>query len=367
MKKIILKLHSYLGLATGLVVFIVSITGCLWVFEAEIKALTEEEYSFNAEGRKTINPLMARDIAQKVFPEKNVHGTLYKSDNHPVEVIFYEADPEFYQSVILNPYSGAIIDIIDHEEGFFAFILDGHMNLWLPEKIGSNIVAFSVLIFLIILISGFYLWLPKNRYKKQRFLFLWKSSTGWKRKNFDLHSIIGFYVLFFAFILAFTGSVMAYDWFYYVTYKSVGGEKKPNFIIPENESESDQFSQADNLKNVLNKVKTEYPDAVSWEVHYPHDDSAAIYVEVSSEEGVYYSSDYLFYDSNTLEPVSTPGIYGKYEDADFADVVIRTNYDIHVGAIGGLPGKILAFFASLLIASLPVTGFLLWYGRNKKK
>jgi len=43
------------------------------------------------------------------------------------------------------------------------------------------------------------------------------------------------------------------------------------------------------------------------------------------------------------------------------------NYDIHTGAILGLPGKILAFFASLICASLPVTGFYIWYGRKYKK
>ncbi len=42
------------------------------------------------------------------------------------------------------------------------------------------------------------------------------------------------------------------------------------------------------------------------------------------------------------------------------------NYDIHTGAILSLPGKILAFCASLICASLPITGFLLWWGRRKK-
>jgi uncharacterized iron-regulated membrane protein len=42
------------------------------------------------------------------------------------------------------------------------------------------------------------------------------------------------------------------------------------------------------------------------------------------------------------------------------------NYDIHVGAIGGLTGKIIAFIASLVCASLPVTGFLIWWGKRRK-
>ena len=46
--------------------------------------------------------------------------------------------------------------------------------------------------------------------------------------------------------------------------------------------------------------------------------------------------------------------------------LVEMNYDIHVGAIGGLTGKIIAFIASLVCASLPVTGFLVWWGKRKK-
>lgn len=55
-----------------------------------------------------------------------------------------------------------------------------------------------------------------------------------------------------------------------------------------------------------------------------------------------------------------------FKNADVSDKITRMNYDIHVGAILGLPGKIFAFLISLLIASLPVTGFLIWFGRKFK-
>lgn len=82
---------------------------------------------------------------------------------------------------------------------------------------------------------------------------------------------------------------------------------------------------------------------------------------------MYYDSDYRFFDQNTLEEIETPGIFGKYKDAKLADKILRMNYDIHIGAIGGIAGKIIAFLVSLIIATLPVTGILLWYGRKYKK
>ena len=60
-------------------------------------------------------------------------------------------------------------------------------------------------------------------------------------------------------------------------------------------------------------------------------------------------------------------MYGRYANTSVADKMMRMNYDVHTGAILGITGKIMAFFASLIAASLPVTGFLIWRGRRKKK
>jgi uncharacterized iron-regulated membrane protein len=68
-----------------------------------------------------------------------------------------------------------------------------------------------------------------------------------------------------------------------------------------------------------------------------------------------------------LEELSVDHIYGRVHHAAAADKLLRMNYDIHVGAILGLPGKILMFFASLICASLPITGFYIWWGRRNKK
>jgi uncharacterized iron-regulated membrane protein len=46
--------------------------------------------------------------------------------------------------------------------------------------------------------------------------------------------------------------------------------------------------------------------------------------------------------------------------------VRRAVYPIHTGSFGGVFTKIIALLVSLFAASLPVTGFLVWWGRRKK-
>jgi uncharacterized iron-regulated membrane protein len=90
-------------------------------------------------------------------------------------------------------------------------------------------------------------------------------------------------------------------------------------------------------------------------------------VGVNPDDGTYWQNDNIYFDQYTLKELPVDHVYGRFKDAAAADKLMRMNYDIHVGAVLGLPGKVLAFFASLLCASLPVTGFYIWWGRRKKK
>ncbi|MBP2831633.1 PepSY domain-containing protein [Aquimarina sp. U1-2] len=368
--KTILQIHKIVGLATGLVIFIVSITGCLWVFKEEIEGFYDDYKYVTPQNQKFLPASTIKKLAEKALPGRAIHGVIYGQSNEALEVIFYEAEPEiFYQSVFLNPYTGDFIKRINHQVGFFAFVLKGHLYLWLPSAIGSRVVSYSVLLFLIMLVSGLILWWPKNKKNiRQRFTFDWNKKTRWKRKNFDLHSVVGFYISSLGLILAFTGCVMAFNWFYFIAYKANGGNKDPRFVIPE----SEQVVVVPTASNygydqLIPMLKNKYKNAHSFELHYPENDTTSILVEVSNSKGLFYDMDYFFFDQYTLQELETPSIYGKYKDSKFADKVIRMNYDIHIGAIGGIVGKIIAFLASLICASLPVTGFLLWYGRTYKK
>ncbi|HDZ15497.1 MAG TPA: PepSY domain-containing protein, partial [Pricia sp.] len=158
-----------------------------------------------------------------------------------------------------------------------------------------------------------------------------------------------------------------YNWLRYVVYKSTGGEKEAQFIIPENQSNNSANQDVVPMDFLIEKLQKEVPKAEAFELHYPTSPDESIYVEISNSKGLYYDADFRFFDQNTLKEIETPSIYGKYENAKLADKIQRMNYDIHIGAIGGIAGKIIAFLVSLLTATLPVTGVFMWYGRKYKK
>ena len=86
-----------------------------------------------------------------------------------------------------------------------------HWSFLLKESWGKYVVGIPVIIFIGMLITGIVLWWPKNKAaRKQRFWFRWKSIKNWKRKNYDLHNIFGFYSSVFALIFAITGLFYAF-------------------------------------------------------------------------------------------------------------------------------------------------------------
>lgn len=367
LKKIAGKIHLWLGLATGLVVFIVAITGCLYCFEEEISWLYDDYKYVESQESTFIPPSKAHNIAKQILPGRAVHGVIYGDRNEALQVVYYEANPEFYQQAYINPYSGDLIKLVDMKSGFFQFVLDGHLNLWMGE-IGNKIVSYSTLIFLVILISGLILWWPRNKkVAKKRTRFSWTDRTRWKRKNYDLHHILGFYASAVAVIVAITGLAMAFNWFADGVYTITGGDKSATFTYPKNVSEDNrQKTVATPIDVVWKQMRKEYPEATSIEMHYPPSEEYTIYAYIKFSEGTFWNADYRYFDQRTLEEVEPGTAYGDIENASTADMIQRMNYDIHVGAIGGIAGKIIAFLSSLIVGSLPVTGTIIWWGRRKK-
>lgn len=367
LKKLIGKVHLWLGLASGLVVFIIAVTGCIYAFQEEISDLTQSYRFVEKRDQPVLSPSVIGEIAQKQLPGKHPHGVGYDSRGRAATVSFYNADPEYYYIVYINQYTGEVLKVKDMSKDFFRFILDGHFYLWLPNEIGQPIVAWSTVVFVAMMISGMILWWPRNKAaRKQRFSIKWNAK--WKRVNYDMHNVLGFYMTWVAIILAITGLVWGFQWFAKTLYVVTGGEKTYEFYEPLSKDKAvAQYTTSTAVDKLYEKIRAEEANAKFIEVHFPSSDSSGIEVAINPDPGTYWKADYRYFDQYSLKELSVTHIYGRFKDAKVADKIARMNYDIHTGAVLGLPGKILMFFASLIAASLPVTGFLIWYGRKKKK
>ncbi len=366
-KKFLGKLHLWLGLSSGLVVFIVAVTGCIYAFQAEIQDLTQSHRFVEPQSAPVLPPSEISKVAQAAFPEGHLHAVLYPTPDRSAQAIFfsYGEGHDHYKIAYVNPYSGEVIKVKDENKGFFPFILDGHFYLWLPDTIGQTVVGTFTLIFLFMVISGLVLWWPKGKNLKQGLTIKW--NARWRRKNYDLHQVAGFYVLVFALVFAVTGLVWSFFWFRDSYHQLLTGKEQfVEYYDPISDSTQTWNEETAALDKVWMKMRAEYPNADYIEVHPPELPHAAIAANANSDADTYWKIDYRYFDQYTLEELPVDHMWGRIDEATAGEKLFRMNYDIHVGAIGGFAGKLLAFFLSAIIASLPVTGFLVWWGRKYK-
>lgn len=368
-------LHLWLGLVTGIIMVIVCLTGCIWVFQEEILGMIHAEDRVVKQDKPVLTPSQLQAVAQQLYPGKNVGYASYQQGK-AVEIGLGKGRKS---SIILkvNPYTGKLMSKVERKEGetdFFRFILNGHRFLWLPYKIGRPIVNYSTLIFVITLITGMVLWWPKKwtkNTKERSFKIKWGAS--FKRVNYDFHNVIGFYSLLVIMAIGLTGMVYGIEWYskglYWVT---SGGESLTNYRDLKSDSlQANKFYKPGKAMDLAwKKVITKHPEAQGFYYGFPDtaDAKSAIYIYIYPTAGRYYNNVSYAFDRHTLKQFPADPLFGvDFNKVSAAGQLRRMNYDIHVGVILGLPGKILAFFASLIGATLPITGFIIWWGKRKKK
>ena len=360
------KTHLIIGLVSGLVVFISSITGALYVFKDEVESITHTFRHVEPLEDDLLLPSEVFAIAKQALPNTQIHGAIYNGKSQVVEVIYYQESPLYYGGAYVHPITGEVVKQVNFFRTFFGLMLAGHTSLWLPPTIGMPIIAVSVIMYLILVISGIVLWWPKG--KKRNGVFTFTKTNKLLVKIKEWHVVFGFYATFFVLIMLLTGAIWLFKGFEQGIYSSLGGNKEVSFSYPKSDvSKAGSLpSHVNVVDSVFQIVSKEFGSEANIEIHDISDAESSILVEVNCKPGTYWQMDYLYYDQYTLKEVTPSHIYGRYENADMADTAIRLNYDIHSGGIGGFLGKLLAFLVSLLSASFPITGFIYWLKRTRE-
>lgn len=359
LKKLNAWLHLWLGLASGIIVVFLGITGCILVFEQEIRSLSSPWLHTEKPAKGTyLPPSKLYQKVKEALPEKEIVSVWYHGANRTAHVNIHDSDSMVY----INPYTSEIVAMVDHED-FLHEIDEGHRHLWLPEDIGRAIVGWATFIFFILLLTGLILWWPKNLKKTnvdKSFKVKWKAK--FKRVNYDLHNVLGFYSLLIALLMAISGLIMSFSWFNTSVYWLTGGDNnqaqpKERVVEP---STLPMLVQVDKVwRRVQDEIAVNNKDQII--ISFPDHEDDPIYACTDMINGhwrdLYFNQADLTFTNYTKE---------RTMDLPFADKVRKLNFTLHVGAFAGIFSKIMYFVASLICASLPITGFYIWWGKKKK-
>jgi uncharacterized iron-regulated membrane protein len=361
-KKTMLFIHRWLGFITGLVVFIVSITGCIFCFQDEIQDAIHPYRTVAVQNKPYVTPSVLKSIALAKYPGATATYIYYYGKGRPAAVLA-DVKKQGLTDIYLNPYTGKILHTENLTQNFFTVVEYIHLYLLLPANVGKQVVGISVIIFVILMITGIVLWWPKRKTDYKRSLTIkWKGR--WRRVNYDLHNVLGFYATSVALILAITGLSITYEWAEKGIYKTVnlGSSYASEQQYPQSDSSKKLLVNQPVIDRAFLMVQKQSATAQMFLIADNEDKQETINITAYAKSLHYGQSDFYFFDRFSGKLLKYLPNSKKSAGMKINDL----NYDIHVGQALGLTGKIIAFLVSLICASLPVTGFIVWLGKRKK-
>ena len=134
--------------------------------------------------------------------------------------------------VYVNPYTGVVLGGGSEKlRAFFRRMTDWHRYLGAaagPGRVtGRAITGACNLAFLFLVVSGFYLWMPKIwTWRQIRNIAWFKGGLRAKARDFNWHNAIGFWSAVPLAIVVFSGAVISYPWVSNLVYR-IAGEAPP--------------------------------------------------------------------------------------------------------------------------------------------
>lgn len=373
-KKAITQIHLWLGLTSGLVVFILGLTGATYAFVDELRPIFYADRLFIKPEARAVLPLSTllsaaekavenRPVTRVEISSRPDRTYMFRSQKLNPEGITYWDYYKYYYRVYVNPYNGKVVKVENTKFEFFQLVLGLHMRMLFGEKIGHFVVGGSVLMFVILLFSGLVLWWPKKWSKAGReksFRVKWDASS--KRVNYDLHNVLGFYACIILLVTSLTGLIWVFDWMENSARFVANGAHKIEKTKPmlSDTTFSESGSGVDKAFDIARKRN---PEAYSYLVNFPPKSNGAITISSYLKSWNRYNRTQESYDRYSGKLLRG----ASFSELNGGDQLYQLNYDLHTGSVLGFPGKILTFFAGLIAASLPVTGFVIWWGKGKKK
>lgn len=372
-------IHLWLGLLSSLVIFVLCISGCLYAFKTQIiEAYNYDKVFISPAGKaQTPGELQAKlsaegkELISLTIPESASRSwnIAYREQNGAVSGSYY--DP--YRKLELGSGDQSL-------NRFFDVVLNLHRNL-LMDNVGRQIGGISVLMFLVLMISGFFLWLPKKlKYLKQNLTV--KFNARFKRLNHDLHNVFGFYALIFLMFISITGIYVTYPWVKNTLIVSLGGEPIIQINAASETAESDAFadlmsemlnreSEKDVLKdqqlvsvqNIIDEAHRHFPNPGTVSVEFPNDENPRFMVKKINSDNFLRA---LLPDEMSFDKTGALKTKEIFLDKPLNKQFSSLAKPLHTGEIMGLPSIIFYFIITLIGAMLPVTGLIIWWHRLKK-
>lgn len=215
LRRVVFWIHLAVGIAAGIVILVMSATGVLLMYERQITEWADRGYRAappsSGAARLPVEALVEKALAAQ--PGATPSSITLQSDPEAPAAVSLGRG----RSVYVNPYTGQILGEGSKKvRAFFHAVTDWHR--WLGAHDESRGTARAVtgasnLVFLFLVVSGVYLWVPRVRTWRQLRNVLWfRRGVSGKARDFNWHNVLGFWAAIPLFFVVLSGVIISYPW-----------------------------------------------------------------------------------------------------------------------------------------------------------
>lgn len=227
-RKIVFWCHLVAGVAAGVVILIMSVTGVLLTYEKQMTAWADARKHPVTPPAPGARPSLEAVLAAVGQAEEGrpTAVTFRAERTAPAQVSFGRE-----RAVFADPYTGQVLgEGATGLRGFFRTVTSLHR--WLAASgemrpYGKAVTGACNLAFLFLVVSGFYLWWPRRwNMGAVRGVILFRRGLSGRARDFNWHNVIGFWCAVPLFVVVLSAVVISYPWASNLVYR-LAGETPP--------------------------------------------------------------------------------------------------------------------------------------------
>lgn len=365
------QIHLWCGVIVALYIIAIGISGSILVFHDELTSrphidsvaydpanCTPQRLIAAIHAATSAHPHTAVSIAScpieaNHFYAINLHSE-QPSDNAPSLIVY------------VHPETGKVVGDLNEQGTWLQFVENFHVALLL-KKNGAQWNGVGAAILLAITVTGLILWWPGIRNWSRGLKVDFRRT--WKRINWDLHSAIGIWTIFFVGIWAVTGIYFAWEAPFEKAINAVSrittARYPEEYLNRLAANLSAPSSKPLDLQRVLANATTESPGAQLEGVFYGTGPKAMFTVYMAHDHlGDYTKTDFIYYDQQSGAHLLT---WRRGQNKTIGDWILWLFVPLHFGTSWGLPGKIAWCALGLTLPALAITGLIMYWNRWLRK
>jgi uncharacterized iron-regulated membrane protein len=356
LRKFLFQVHLWAGVAIGLYMIVISVSGSILVFQQD---LLDDTHRPAAASKLQISFGEAVQIARQAHPGEELLYLDNRNRNPNVLSVLLR-DGHGMRVVNVDRSSGLLVDdsVRQQRHPVLNFLEELHNQL-LGGSTGERINGIGGGLLFLMSLTGIVLWWPGRKNWKRALTIMWRAR--WPRVNFDLHLAFGFWTLLFVALWGITGLYFGFPLQFRNAVATLGS------VVPMPQAShwtpGQPVLQVDRF---IDKARQLFPgsDLVFLTYGAQEKDGSIVVILSRNRRTPLEVERSIVY----LHP-STARVLGTEDSSrwTWGDKLLMWAYTAHFGDFGGLSTKLIWFVLGLVPAGLSVTGYLMWWNRVLKK